>query len=184
MKRGYTVEEYREMLARVHETIPEAAVTSDFIVGFSGETEAEFAETAELVRESRFKNSFIFKYSERPGTKSAQRYPDDVPDEVKRRRNNELLAIQNAISEEDNLPLLGRRVEVLVEGPSKTAQRHDDGGDVVQLVGRTHCDRIVVFTGNRRQTGQLLDVMIEDANAFTLFGSVVTEHVGPEVYSL
>lgn len=188
MKRGYTVEEYREMLARIRQTIPEAAVTSDFIVGFSGESEDDFAATADLVRESRFKNSFIFKYSERPGTKSVQLYPDDVPEEVKKRRNNDLLAIQNEISEEDNLPRVGRQVEVLVEGPSKHADRHADhhdaGGDVMQLVGRTHCDRIVVFDGNRRQIGQLLDVAIYDANAFTLFGSVVTEHVGPEVYSL
>ncbi len=184
MKRGYTVEEYREMLARIRQTIPEAAVTSDFIVGFSGETEEDFAATVDLVRESRFKNSFIFKYSERPGTKSVQLYPDDVSEEVKKRRNNDLLAIQNEISEEDNLPRVGLQVEVLVEGPSKHADRHDDGSDVLQLVGRTHCDRIVVFDGNRRQIGQLLDVAIYDANAFTLFGSVITEHVGPEVYSL
>ncbi len=185
MKRGYTVEEYREMLARIRETIPEAAVTSDFIVGFCGETDEDFDQTSELVRESRFKNSFIFKYSERPGTKSVQLYPDDVPEEVKKRRNNELLAVQNEISEEDNLPLVGRNVEVLVEGPSKAARRHEDeDSPTLQLVGRTHCDRIVVFEGNRRQIGQLLDVTVIDANAFTLFGSVVTQHVGPEVYSL
>jgi tRNA-2-methylthio-N6-dimethylallyladenosine synthase len=184
MKRGYTVEEYREMLLRIRQTVPAAAVTSDFIVGFCGETEEDFQATVDLVSESRFKNSFIFKYSERPGTKSAQLFPDDVPDEVKRRRNNDLLAIQNEISEEDNLPLLGQRVEVLVEGPSKAASRHDDGGEQLQLVGRTHCDRIVVFDGNRRQIGQLLPLAIYEANAFTLFGSVVTQHVGPEVYSL
>jgi tRNA-2-methylthio-N6-dimethylallyladenosine synthase len=184
MKRGYTVEEYREMLARIRQNVPEATVTSDFIVGFCGETEEDFRQTVELVRESRFKNSFIFKYSERPGTKSAQLYPDDVPEEVKKRRNNELLAVQNAISEEDNQPLVGRRVEVLVEGPSKNALRESEHADVLQLVGRTHCDRIVVFEGNRRQIGQLLPVAIYDANAFTLFGSVVTAHVGPEVYSL
>ena len=100
--------------------MPDAAVTSDFIVGFCGETDEDFEQTVELVRESRFKNSFIFKYSERPGTKGAELYPDDVPEDVKRRRNNELLAIQNAISEEDNQPFIGRQVEVLVEGPSKS----------------------------------------------------------------
>jgi len=185
MKRGYTVEDYREMLARVRATIPDAAVTSDFIVGFCGAMDEDFQATVDLVRESRFKNSFIFKYSERPGTKSAQLFPDDVPDDVKRRRNNELLAVQNAISEEDNLPLVGRQVEVLVEGPSKNAaRRHDHDSEQLQLVGRTHCDRIVVFDGNRRQIGQLLPIAVYDANAFTLFGSVVTRHVGPEVYSL
>ncbi|HEX4143809.1 MAG TPA: tRNA (N6-isopentenyl adenosine(37)-C2)-methylthiotransferase MiaB [Pirellulales bacterium] len=184
MKRGYTVEDYREMLARVRATVPAAAVTSDFIVGFCGETEDDFQATVELVQESRFKNSFIFKYSERPGTKGSQLFPDDVPDEVKRRRNNELLAIQNAISEADQHEFLGRRVEVLVEGPSKASQKHPAPGPTVQLVGRTHCDRIVVFEGQQRQIGQLLPVTIYDANAFTLFGAVVTQHVGPEVYAL
>src|SRR6185295_17879895 len=85
MKRGYTVEDYREMLSRIRATIPEAAVTSDFIVGFCGETEEDFQQTYELVAESRFKNSFIFKYSERPGTKAPDLWPDDVPEEANRR---------------------------------------------------------------------------------------------------
>jgi tRNA-2-methylthio-N6-dimethylallyladenosine synthase len=75
-------------------------------------------------------------------------------------------------------------VEILVEGPSKTAAKQDDGGPLIQLTGRTQDDRIVVFDGNRRQIGQLLPVTIYDANAFTLFGTVVTEHVGPQLYSL
>ena len=125
-------------------------MTSDFIVGFCGETEADFQQTVDLVRDARFKNSFIFKYSGRPGTTAARRYPDDVPEEIKRRRNNELLAVQDAICLEDNLPLLGQTVEVLVEGPSKVAKRRergegrDDGWRPtstserrVQLVGRT-----------------------------------------------
>lgn len=181
MKRGYTVGEYREMLARIRETIPDAAVTSDFIVGFCGETEEDFQLSADLLREGRFKNSFVFKYSERPGTKGAELFPDDVPDDVKRRRNNELLALQATISEEDNQAFLGRQVEVLVEGPSKM-NRATEGQ--LQLTGRTNCDRIVVFDGNERLVGQFLPVVIYDANAWTLFGSVVTSHVGPEVYSL
>lgn len=184
MKRGYTVEDYREMMSRIRGTIPNAAVTSDFIVGFCGETDADFQETVDLVRESRFKNSFIFKYSERAGTKGAELYVDDIPDEVKRQRNNDLLAVQNEISEEDNARLIGREVEILVEGPSKKDQRSGQDGPQLQLTGRTHCDRIVVFEGNRRQIGQLLHTTIYDATAFTLFGTVVTQHVGPEVYSL
>jgi tRNA-2-methylthio-N6-dimethylallyladenosine synthase len=184
MKRGYTVEDYREMVARIRAIVPGAAVTSDFIVGFCGETEDDFAATVSLVQECRFKNSFIFKYSERPGAKGAELYLDDVPEAVKRRRNNELLAVQNAISLEDNQPLIGQTFDVLVEGPSKTSQKRGDDGPVLQLVGRTHCDRIVVFTGSRRQIGQILPVTIHDANAFTLFGSVVTAHVGPEVYTI
>ena len=184
MKRGYTVAEYREMLARIYATVPKAAVTSDFIVGFCGETEDDFQATCELVRESRFKNSFIFKYSERPGTKGARLYADDVPEAVKKRWNNELLDIQSAISLEDNQPLVGKRFDVLIEGPSKMSQKHNSGGPLLQLTGRTHCDRIVVFEGNRRQIGQILPIVIYDANAFTLFGEVVTDHVGPEMHVL
>jgi tRNA-2-methylthio-N6-dimethylallyladenosine synthase len=170
MKRGYTAGEYRDVLARIRETVPVAAVTSDFIVGFCGETEEDYQQTVELVREARFKNSFIFKYSPRPGTKAADRYQDDVPDEVKRRRNNELLAIQNAISLEGNRRFVGREAEILVEGPSKTSLKHAEGGPVLQLVGRTTCDRIVVFDGARQLTGRILPVWIEEVNAVTLFG--------------
>jgi tRNA-2-methylthio-N6-dimethylallyladenosine synthase len=184
MKRGYTVEEYRDMMARIRAMAPDATVTSDFIVGFCGETEEDFEATCRLVRDCRFKNSFIFKYSERPGTKGAEMYVDDVPDEVKRRRNNELLAIQNAISEEDNQPRIGCQYDVLVEGPSKTALKHSKDGPTLQLTGRTQWDHIVVFEGTYRQIGQILPVTIYDANAFTLFGEVVTEHVGPAVYTL
>lgn len=192
MKRGYTVEDYRDMMARIHEHLPGAAVSSDFIVGFCGETEEDFQLTCELVRECRFKNSFIFKYSERPGTKGADLYPDDVPEDVKKRRNNELLAIQNQISIEENERFLGRTVEVLVEGPSKVAEKEDahdethvhSERDVLQLIGRTHDDRIVVFEGNRRQIGQLMPVAVYDCNSHTLFGAVVTEHVGPEVHMI
>ena len=173
MKRGYTAESYREMMERIRQTVPGAAVTSDFIVGFCGETEEDFQQTADLVRWARFKNSFIFKYSARPGTRAAELYPDDVPEDVKRRRNNELLAIQNAISLEDNGPILGRRVEVLVEGPSKTARKQAaDSGGPAQLVGRTVCDRIVVFDGPAELAGKILPIEIERIDAFTLFGRV------------
>ena len=172
MKRGYTVEEYGEMLARIRETIPGAAVTSDFIVGFCGETEDDFQKTVELVRRGRFKNSFIFKYSPRPGTKAAELYEDDVPEAVKRRRNNELLAIQNEVSLEENQPLLGRTVEILVEGPSKVSRKNTADDSTVQLVGRTVCDRIVVFDGPRELTGKIIPLKIEKVDAFTLVGSV------------
>ncbi len=186
MKRGYTVAEYREMHERIRSIVPAAAVTSDFIVGFCGETDEDFQQTVDLVRESRFKNSFIFKYSPRRGTKSDELYEDDVPEAVKRQRNNELLAVQNTISAEDNEPFIGSQVEVLVEGPSKAARKQDPDGRaaVQQLVGRTTCDRIVVFDGMSRQIGQILAVEVYDANAFTLFGSIVTEHRRPQLYHL
>src|SRR5262249_49283135 len=124
-----------------------------------------------------FKNGFIFKYSPRTGTKADTLFIDDVPEEVKKRRNNDLLAVQTAISLEDNRRFLGRTVAVLVEGPSKAAARHDGGaaaGPVPPLTGRTACDRIVVFPGPERLTGRVIPVAIEDASAVTLFGQVVT----------
>jgi len=184
MKRGYTVEDYRDMMQRIQETIPGYAVSSDFIVGFSGETDEDFRQTLDLVEECRFKNSFIFKYSIRPGTKGAEQLPDDIPDEVKKQRNQELLAVQNRISQEDNEKFLGERLDVLVEGPSKLGRNAPDDQMVVQMMGRTHCDRIVVFEGNRRQAGQILPIAVHDASSHTLFGSVITEEVSSAVYSL
>jgi tRNA-2-methylthio-N6-dimethylallyladenosine synthase len=198
MKRGYTTADYRDMMDRIRNILPQAAVTSDFIVGFCGETDEEFQLTCDAVRHYLFKNCFIFKYSERPGTKAAERLPDDVPFEVKSARNNELLAIQNGISEEENLKFLGRKVEVLVEGPSKQAEKQFDtepglephqadeteSAGPLQLMGRTSCDRIVVFEGNRRQIGALLPVVIYDVAPHTLFGAVSTEHVPSQMFAL
>lgn len=180
MKRLYTVEFYRDMLARCREIVPDVAVSSDFIVGFSGETEESFEKTCDLVRHARFKNSFIFKYSPRPGTKGMDLYADDVPNEVKKRRNNDLLAIQNQVSLEEHRKLIGRRVEVLVEGPSKNAFKHDGPGPR-QLTGRTRSDHIVVFEGNERLIGQTVSVDVDQATSFTLFGTVATtEQIGVE----
>ena len=181
MKRGYTVEEYREMMSRIRSAVPAAAVSSDFIVGFCGETDEEYQLTADLVRECRFKNSFIFKYSERAGTKAAERLPDDVPHEVKQFRNNDLLAIQNELSLADNLRFVGQTVSVLVEGNSKSQIRQTEAGPDLQLTGRTHCDRIVVFDGRAQQIGQILPIVIYDVTAHTLFGAVVEPSSVPEL---
>jgi tRNA-2-methylthio-N6-dimethylallyladenosine synthase len=180
MKRLYSVEYYRDMLARCRERVPGVAISSDFIVGFCGETEESFARSCDLVREAGFKNSFIFKYSTRPGTKGNELFPDDIPEEVKKRRNNDLLAIQNRVSLADHLRQVGTNVEVLVEGPSKTSlKREDKTGAVEQLTGRTPTDHIVVFDGHRRVIGQTVSVRIEEATSFTLFGSIATgEQVG------
>ncbi|HEX4069689.1 MAG TPA: tRNA (N6-isopentenyl adenosine(37)-C2)-methylthiotransferase MiaB [Planctomycetaceae bacterium] len=181
MKRGYTVEQYLEMHDRVREIMPDCAVSSDFIVGHPGETEAEFEKSIDLVRRCRFKNSFIFKYSPRPGTKAFENCADDVPEDVKRRRNNVLLDIQNEISEEDNATFIGREVEVLVEGPSKTALKQSEtelpANGPIQLVGRSSCDRIVVFDGNPRLAGTLAQIAVHDCTATTLIGSIVTREM-------
>ncbi len=180
MKRGYTVEDYLAMMARIDTILSDsAAVSSDFIVGFCGETEDEFRLTCELVERCRFKNSFIFKYSERPGTKAAERMPDDVPEEVKKRRNNALLAIQNRISLDDNQRFIGRTVEVLVEGPSKKADADTPAGGPLQLAGRTHDDRIVVFEGNPRLIGQFVRIGVYEVSAFTLIGTILTQDLAP-----
>jgi tRNA-2-methylthio-N6-dimethylallyladenosine synthase len=184
MKRGYTTADYYEMMDRISEYLPGAAVSSDFIVGFCGETDEEFQATVEMVRRCRFKNSFIFQYSVRPGTKGAELYADDVPAEIKHQRNLDLLEVQNQISLEDNLPLLGTTVEVLVEGPSKWSVRKGQTGEFRQMTGRTRCDRILVWDGNMRQTGQFLGIQVTDVYAFTLMGRVETHEIVPDVVQL
>ncbi|QDT64490.1 tRNA (N6-isopentenyl adenosine(37)-C2)-methylthiotransferase MiaB [Calycomorphotria hydatis] len=181
MKRGYTVEQYREMMQRINEIVPGCSVSSDFIVGHPGESEESFQKSMDSVREHRFKNSFIFKYSPRPGTKAFDLLKDDVPEDVKKRRNNELLDLQNAISEEDNAKFIGREVEVLVEGISKNEAKQAENGassdGPTQLTGRSRCDRIVVFDGNPRLAGTMTRVAVQDCTATTLIGSIVTKQV-------
>jgi tRNA-2-methylthio-N6-dimethylallyladenosine synthase len=182
MKRSYTAAYYMEMLARCRELVPGVSVSSDFIVGFCGETEGSFRKSVELVREARFKNSFIFKYSERGGTKAAERYPDDVPEEVKKRRNNDLLAVQNENSRLDHRAQVGKTVEVLVEGPSRMSGKQ---GHVAQLTGRSMADHIVVFDGPERLIGHTVRVAVTDASPFTLYGAVVVgEGVGVDAATL
>ncbi|MBE6427441.1 MAG: tRNA (N6-isopentenyl adenosine(37)-C2)-methylthiotransferase MiaB [Planctomycetaceae bacterium] len=184
MNRGYSVEKYREVCHQIYETVPGAAITSDFIVGFCDESEDDFQQTIQLVEDIRFKNSFIFKFSPREGTKAYELWEDNIPDEVKRRRNNELLAVQNRISTEDSEKFIGQEVEILVEGTSKNANKltilegqdsnfyensHDPNA-ILQLTGRTPCDRIVVFDGPRSLIGEIKKVKIVKASPFTLFG--------------
>ncbi|CAN5542878.1 tRNA (N6-isopentenyl adenosine(37)-C2)-methylthiotransferase MiaB [soil metagenome] len=172
MKRNYTADYYREMLARCREKVPGVAVSSDFIVGFCGESDASFQKTLELVKESKFKNSFIFKYSERPGTKAADRFPDDIPDEVKRQRNQDLLEAQNANCLEDHQAQVGKAVAVLVEGPSRKGAKSSE--PVRQLIGRTQTDHIVVFDAPDRLVGEIVTIDIDAASPFTLYGKVRT----------
>lgn len=184
MRRGYTVEDYRAMMDRIRDTFEHPTVSSDFIVGFCGETDEDFEKTVELVEECRFKNSFIFKYSERPGTKGAEHLPDDIPVAVKKERNNALLKIQNRISEEDNQRFVGQEVEVLVEGPSKMGEGANPEAHIIQMTGRTACDRIVVFNGTRRQAGQIMPITIYDVSSHTLFGEVMTSQAEATVYTI
>lgn len=182
MKRLYTVSYYREMLQRCRERAPGVSISSDFIVGFCGESEESFQKSCDLVADAGFKNSFIFKYSARPGTKADDLYPDDIPEETKKRRNNDLLSIQNSMSLADHRRWIGATVEVLVEGASKKSLGHEvEPGGFPQLTGRSMTDHIVVFDGPARLAGHTVRVLIDDASAFTLFGIVETaELVGVE----
>ena len=123
MRRNYTADSYLNLMDTARKHVPEIALAGDFIVGFCGETEEDFRQTVDLVRHVEYESLFIFKYSPRPGTKADRIADDDVPQEVKVRRNTELLAIQSEISHRHKQGLIGREVEVLVEGPSKAARK-------------------------------------------------------------
>ena len=171
MGRKYTRADYDDLIGRAREIVPAASILGDFIVGFPGETEHDHAASADLIRRSEYKNSFIFKYSARPGTAAARRLTDDVPADVKRRRNNELLAVQAEVGLAHHRRLIGRTAELLVEGPSPRADKQPPPADPahVQLIGRTRGDHITVFDGPPALAGQYVDVEITGATSLTLF---------------
>lgn len=195
MNRGYTSGQYYEFVERARGYMPEICIASDFIVGFPTETDENFAASAEMVRRCRFKNSFIFKYSPRPGTTAIDRFEDDVPEEVKRQRNRDLLAVQAEVCDSNNRAMVGKTVEVLVEGESPIAAKRSTAGSVelkwenrsrtqneaphvhaglrkMQMIGRTRGDQVVAFDGDASLRGKLIDVEIVDAKNLTLFGAI------------
>jgi tRNA-2-methylthio-N6-dimethylallyladenosine synthase len=161
MKRGYTAEGYLERVERIHRELPDFALTTDVIVGYPGETEADFEATLEAVRAARFDSAFMFRYSERAGTFAARNRPDDVPDEVKGERLQRLIAVQEAISLEVFRAMVGREVEVLAHGRSKR--------DPSRLVGRTSCFKTTAFDGAGHDVGDMVRVRVTDATSHTLF---------------
>ncbi len=174
MNRGYTGDEYLALLDKAREIVPEIAVAGDFIVGFPGETDDDFQATVDLVKKARFKNCFVFKYSPRPGTGADNKLKDNIPEEIKKQRNTELLELQNNISDEDNKRFLDKTVEVLVEGPSKKPHLNKaDHENNPQLIGRTATDHIVVFNGPKSLAGQFVKVRITKTAPVTLFGSLL-----------
>ena len=196
MNRGYTIAEYEEFVTRTFEMLPDATLAGDFIVGFPGETEADFEATCSLVRRLPFKNNFIFKYSPRPGTVAIDRFPDDVPDDVKRWRNNTLLAIQTETSARVHATWVGRDVPVLfdsVRGRAGSAARAEPGtvalrveGQSIaapapvtwQVAGRTMGDLIVAVAADsevsaRALLGQQRLVRLKSAQALMLNGQIV-----------
>jgi len=169
MNRRYTTFEYLEMVERLRRAVPDMELGSDFIVGFPGESEQDFSATLALVEEVGFQQSFVFKYSPRPGTSAARQYTAQVPDEIKRDRNQRLLRAQEKISLAKNARHVGRDVEVLVEGRSQR--------DHSRYTGRTVYNNIVAFPGSKEMVGAFVRVRIASSTALTLIGDRVLEVV-------
>ncbi|MEW6744143.1 MAG: tRNA (N6-isopentenyl adenosine(37)-C2)-methylthiotransferase MiaB [Planctomycetota bacterium] len=165
MRRGYTVERYLEIVARLRERVAGIELATDVIVGFPGETDEDFMATERLLREVRFCQAFVFKYSPRPGTAAAETLVDDVPLEEKRRRNRHLLSTQEAIQLEKHRALLGTEALVLVEGPSKRVPH--------RLTGRTDENRIVHFTGDPDLADEFAHVRLVAATPLSLAADLV-----------
>ena len=170
MKRGYTAMEYKSTVRKLRAIRPDMAMSSDFIVGFPGETEDDFQKMMKLIHDVRFDNSFSFIFSPRPGTPAANLH-DDTPHEVKLRRLQELQAVINQNIKDISLERVGTTQRLLVEGYSK----RDNG----ELMGRTECNRVVNFAGQPRLVGQMVDVTITEAKAYTLRGEVLVREGAP-----
>jgi tRNA-2-methylthio-N6-dimethylallyladenosine synthase len=165
MNRKYTREWYLDRIAAIRRILPTAAITTDIFCGFHDETLEDHAQTLSLMREVGFDAAFMFKYSERPGTYAHKHLPDNIPEEEKIRRLNEIIALQNQLSLESNQREIGKTVEVLVEGFSKRS--HDD------MFGRTEQYKTVVFPRTDQKIGDLVQVRILEASAATLRGEIV-----------
>jgi len=165
MKRGYTALEYRSIVRRLRSARPDISITSDFIVGFPGETEEDFERTMALAADLRFDGSFCFMYSRRPGTPAAA-LPDDVPDVEKRRRVQALQALVDGHAAEISRSMVGRRERVLVTGRSRRRAS--------ELAARTGNNRVVNFPGAERLVGQFIDLRITEALAHSLRGEPMT----------
>ncbi|MBR6017123.1 MAG: tRNA (N6-isopentenyl adenosine(37)-C2)-methylthiotransferase MiaB [Paludibacteraceae bacterium] len=165
MNRKYTREWYLDRIAAIRRILPDATIGTDVFCGFHGETLEDHQQTLSLMREVGFDTAFMFKYSERPGTYASKHLPDNIPEEEKVRRLNEIIALQSELSLASNQREIGRTVEVLVEGFSKRS--HDD------MFGRTSQYKTVVFPRAGRHIGELVNVRITSASAATLLGEVV-----------
>jgi tRNA-2-methylthio-N6-dimethylallyladenosine synthase len=164
MHRAYTAEKYVDLVRRIRSARPHIALTTDIIVGFPGETEDDYKQTRDLVEEVQFDNAFVFRYSPRRDTPAAE-IPDQTDERIKEERNQDLLRIVNESTRSAGERLLGQCVQVLCEGPSKT--------NPARLMGRTRTNKIVVFEGGEEIIGQLVNVRVQQANGFSLYGALV-----------
>jgi tRNA-2-methylthio-N6-dimethylallyladenosine synthase len=164
MHRTYTAEKYAQLVDKIRAVRPGIALTTDIIVGFPGETDSDYKATRDLVEHLQFDNAFVFRYSPRRETPAAT-MADQIDEATKEARNQDLLGIVNASTRRANEKLVGTRLEVLCEGPSKT--------NVARLMGRTRTNKVVVFEAGRDRIGEIFDVAIEHANGFSLYGHPV-----------
>ena len=162
MNRKYDREWYLERVAAIRRIIPDCGLSTDIFCGFPGETEEDHQLSLSLMEECRYDSAFMFKYSERPGTYASRHLPDDVPEEVKIHRLNEIIALQNRLSAEANARCVGRTYEVLVEGVSKRSRE--------QLFGRTEQNRVVVFDRGTHRVGDRVQVRVTESSSATLKG--------------
>ncbi len=165
MNREYTREWYMDRIRAIMEIMPECAISTDIITGFCTETEDDHKETLSLMEWAGYDFAYMFKYSERPGTRAARKYSDDVPEEIKTRRLNEIISLQNKLSTRSKNQDVGRVFEVLIEDFSKRSQDH--------LSGRTSQNKVVVFPGNDRRKGEYVNVKIENSTSATLLGNII-----------
>lgn len=165
MNRKYTREWYLERIALIRKHIPDCGISTDMFTGFHSETEEDHQETLSLMRQVGYDSAFMFKYSERNGTFASKNLPDDVPEEVKLRRLQEMIDLQMELSLESNKKDIGKEFEVLVEGYSKRSKQ--------QLSGRTSQNKVVLFENQGQKVGDLVRVKIKDASAITLFGDIL-----------
>ena len=164
MHRTYTAEKYAQLVGKIRAARPGIAITTDIIVGFPGETDSDYKATRDLVEQLQFDNAFVFRYSPRRETPAAA-MPDQIDESVKEARNQDLLGIINASARRANEKLVGARVEVLCEGPSKT--------NPARLMGRTRTNKVVVFEAEKNRISEIFDVAIERANGFSLYGQPI-----------
>lgn len=165
MNRKYTREWYLDRIAAIRRYMPDCAITTDLIAGFCGETEEDHLQTLSLMREVGYESAYMFKYSERPNTFSARHFADDVPDDVKGRRLNEIIALQNELSVESNRRDVGKEFTILVEGESKRSAE--------QLCGRTSQNKMVVFDRGDHKAGDYVRARITGSSSATLFGEEI-----------
>src|SRR6266536_1572039 len=170
MHRAYTAEKYVDLVRRIRRARNGIAITTDIIVGFPGETEADYKQTRDLVEEIEFDNAFVFRYSPRRDTQAAK-IPDQIDEHIKETRNQDLLGVVDESARRAGERLVGRPRGVLCEGPSKT--------NPARLMGRTRTNKIVVFEGSDTLVGEMVDVRVQQANGFSLYGTPVVQTLTP-----